>query len=59
MVDNSNVITIVFNNPTIALKKGVVLKETSKLVYMLVDGKYYAYVKSEDNANKIVYLNQR
>ena len=55
----NNVITLVFNEPTKALKMGEVIKETNRLVYMLVNGKYFVYVKNKENINKIVYAKKR
>jgi hypothetical protein len=55
----NNVITLVFNEPTKALKMGKVIKETNRLVYMLVNGKYFVYVKNKENINKIVYAKKR
>lgn len=45
--------------PHQALISGTVLKETSKLVYIQFNSKTYAYVKSKENQNKIVYKDNR
>jgi len=55
----NNIITLVFNEPTLALKMGKVIKETGRLVYMLVNCKYFVYVKNKENINKIVYAKKR